>query len=63
MELIEIRWGSTDWIDVAWDKDMWRFHTTIGNSSVAERLQAYGEGLSCIELARQFVKLCRMAER
>jgi hypothetical protein len=60
MDLIEMGWGGIDWIDLAQDSDQWRtlVNTVINlrvqnmleNISVAERLVAYQDGLSPMEL-------------
>jgi hypothetical protein len=49
-----------DWINLAQDRDKWKafvykFHKTLGNSWIAERLAAYQEGLSSLELVTRSI--------
>jgi hypothetical protein len=58
IDLREIGWDGTDWIDLAQDRDQWwalvntvvnlRFHKMLGSSRVAVQLAAPQEGFSSL---------------
>jgi hypothetical protein len=69
LDLREIGWDDMDWIHLAYDREQWRafvntvinlgLHKILGNSWVAERLEASQEDLNSMQLVSScYVVLC-----